>query len=43
MQAITEADDRTEHSWSPIIKAVSYNIDKKLLPKHLGKPQCCIM
>ena len=41
MKTISEADDRTEHSWSPVIKAVCYNINKDELRKLLGNTQCC--
>jgi hypothetical protein len=43
MKAVHDADEASVHSWSPIVKAISYHIDKKHLAKHLGKKDCVVM
>lgn len=43
VKAVHDADEASVHSWCPIVKAVSYHIDKKQLGRHLGKGDCVLM
>ena len=43
VRAVHDADEASVHSWCPMVKAVSYHIDKKQLGRHLGKGGCVLM